>query len=79
MESCAVGLIAFGIGYLVLVQAGKEAGGMRILGKIVGIVIMVVSLLGGICAVKCKMGVCGGKAPMCPFTAKAAPEAPVQS
>lgn len=75
MASCAVGLIALGVGYLVFLNASKEKEGLKLLGQIIGIVIMVVSLLGGLCAAKCKMfgGSCpmiGGKA-MCPVSAKA--------
>jgi hypothetical protein len=66
MSGCALGLIALGVGYLVLIHAGREAGGIRTLGKIVGAVIMIASIAGMVCAAKCKMG--GGS---CPLTGKA--------
>ena len=69
--SCAVSLIALGIGYLVFVQAAKEKEGMKLLGQIIGIVVMIGALASGFYAAKCKHGGYG-KAPMCPFSTKAA-------
>ncbi len=64
---CATGLIALGIGYLVFLNASKEQGSLRQVGRIIGAVIIVVSILTGVCAMKCKTGGCpmSGKAPMC--------------
>ena len=68
MSGCAVGLIALGVGYLVFLQGSKEKEGLKLLGQVIGIVIMVASILAGLCVAKCKMF--GGKAPMCPITGK---------
>jgi len=82
MSGCALGLIALGVGYLVFLNASKEKGNLRMAGRIIGAVIIVVSVLGAICAVKCKMG--GGTCPMmgdkmmCPISAKTLAEAPQQ-
>jgi len=71
---CAVGLIALGVGYIVFLNASKEKGSLRQVGRVIGAVIIVVSVLIGICATKCKMmgGECpmSGKAGMCPITGK---------
>lgn len=70
--SCAIGLIALGVGYIVFLNASKEKGSVRLVGRIIGAVIIVASILAGICAVKCKMGGClmSGKASMCPVSGK---------
>ena len=75
---CAMGLVALGVGYLVLLYANKEKEGLKILGQAIGILIMVAALLSSLCAMtKCmKGGDCGksyshaSKAPMCPLTGK---------
>ena len=73
--SCGVGLIALGVGYLVLLSAYKEKEGLRLLGQVIGILIMIGAVASVMCAAKHKMDSCGkGKAPMCPFSAKAASE-----
>ena len=74
MSSCAVGLVALGVGYLVFLQASKEKEGLRLLGQVIGIVVMIGAVLSGICAAKCKMmgsGYSGSSgAPMCHMSAK---------
>jgi hypothetical protein len=77
--SCAMSLIALGVGYLVLLQANKEKEGLRILGQALGILIMIAAVLSSLCAVS-KCGMKGGyrgfeKAPMCPVSAKQLPSA----
>ena len=69
-------LIAMGLGFKVFAEAtanGKKT--IRQLGRLVGIFMMVVSLLGTICAISCAAkygqsgyGFMGGK--MCPLTGK---------
>ena len=70
--SCAISLIALGVGYMVFLNASKEKGNIRQIGRIIGAVIIVLSILSGIYMAKCKMDTCSmyGKAPMCPITAK---------
>ena len=65
---CAMGLIALGVGYLVLLQANKEKEGLKLLGQVIAVLIMIGALVSGICAAKCKF--LGEKAPMCPMSAK---------
>ena len=59
------------------VTAAQEKGSLRQVGRIIGAVIGVVSILMGVYAVKCKMtgGECSmsGKAAMCPITGKMLP------
>ena len=73
--SCATGLIALGVGYLVFLHASKEKEGLKLLGQVIGIVIMIASLLSSMCAAtKCmsQKGSChfSSKAPMCPLSGK---------
>jgi hypothetical protein len=73
-----MGLIALGVGYLVLLNANKEKEGLRLLGQAVGILIMIAAILSSICmASKCMSGKSCGKqgmmaksAPMCPMGAR---------
>ena len=73
--SCAVGLIALGVGYLVFLHASKEKEGVKLLGQVIGIFVMFAAVL---CLVgstaKCmKRDGCpfsGKKAPMCPMSSK---------
>lgn len=70
---CATNLIALGVGYLVFLKASKEQGSLRQVGRIIGAVIVALSILTGVCAIKCKSGSgCpfSGKAPMCPIMGK---------
>ena len=71
---CAIGLVALGIGYLVLLNANKEKEGLKVLGQAIGILIMVVSVLMGLCAMKkcIKGGSCGSysSSMMCPVSGK---------
>lgn len=73
--NCAMALVALGVGYLVLLQANREKEGVKLLGQVVAILIMIGAVASSICAAK---GSCGksGKAPMCPISSKmmAAPE-----
>ena len=78
--SCAMGLVALGVGYLVLLQANREKEGLKLLGQAIGILIMIGAVASSLCAVKgkCHDGYSkSGKAPMCPFSGKhQAEEAP---
>ena len=78
--SCAMGLIALGVGYLVLLNANKEKEGLKLLGQALGILIMIAALLSSLCAAsKCMKGrgcQMSSKASVCPFSAKAADQAP---
>ena len=74
--SCAVTLIALGVGYLVFMQASKEKEGVKLLGQTLGIFVMIASVLCLMCgAVKCALKGYGcpltsSKAPICLFGAK---------
>ena len=75
--SCGVALIALGVGYLVYLNAAKEKEGLKLLGQVIGVVIMVGAVVSSLCMAKCKMmgGACpmsSGKAMMCPVSAGAA-------
>ena len=73
MKSCAMELIAMGVGYLVFLKASKEAGSLRQVGRVIGAVIVAVAILTGVCGMRCKMGgkcYFSAKAPMCPVTVK---------
>ena len=72
--SCAVALVALSLGYLVYLHASKEKEGVKLLGQVIGIFVMIASVL-------CLMGSASkcmrkngcpfsGKAPMCPLSAK---------
>ncbi len=72
---CAMGLVALGVGYLVLLSANREKEGVKLLGQAIGIFIMVAAFLSSVCmAMKCGKGECGmsghGKAPMCPVSGR---------
>ena len=73
---CAVALVALGVGYLVLLQANKEKEGLKILGQVIAILVMLGASCSFLCAsLKCMKGDhCGksmsGKAPMCPMSGK---------
>jgi len=70
----ALGLIALALGYKVYVDASKEKEGVKLLGQVIGIVV----ILGALSLVACGVMKCvkyygcpmGGKA-TCPITAKA--------
>ena len=64
--SCAVGLIALALGYGVFLQASKEKEGLRLLGQVIGIAVMIGAVLSGFCAAKYKM-----MGPGCPMSSKA--------
>ena len=52
--SVAVCLIALALGYKVFADASKEKEGIRLLGQIIGIVVMVLALISTACAtMKC--------------------------
>ena len=74
--SCAVGLVALGVGYMVFLQASKEKEGLKLLGQIIGIVVMIGALGSGYYAAKCKMAGSGcpiaSKGAMCSFSPKMA-------
>ena len=61
----AVSLVALALGYKVFADAHKEKEGLKLLGQIVGIVVMIAAVLSMICgAMKCMNG------SQCPLTAK---------
>ena len=63
-------LIALGVGYLSYLQASKEKEGLKLLGQVIGIFVMIASLLSLFCSAgKCMMknGYGYDKAPMCPM------------
>ncbi len=80
--SCAMGLIALGVGYLVLLNANKEKEGLKLLGQALGILIMIAAVMSSLCAAtKCMRGgdyygrgksICpmSAQAPMCPLSHK---------
>ena len=74
--SCAVGLIALAVGYLVFLQGSKEKEGLKLLGQVIGIVVMIAAVLAVACgASQCKYlrSHCGGgheKGGMCPVSGK---------
>ena len=74
--SCALGLIALGVGYMVFVNANKEKEGLKILGQAIGIVIMIGAVLSSVCAAsKCShRGYGKGE---CAMSAKSAPICPM--
>ena len=63
--SCSLNLIVLGIGYIVLLKANRETKGLRLLGLLVGVLMMVGAVGSAICAAKC-----AGGAPMCPVSYK---------
>ena len=74
--SCAVSLVALSLGYLVYLHASKEKEGVKLLGQVIGLVVMIGAVMSMFCAAKyMKRDGCpfSGKAPMCPFT-KQVPE-----
>ena len=73
--SCAMALIALGVGYLVFLNANKEKEGLKLLGQAIGILIMIGAVLSSVChASKCmRKGECfmsKSGAPMCPLSGK---------
>jgi hypothetical protein len=53
-------LLALGFGYKIFADATKEQGGLKTLGRLIGIVMMVVSLImGAVCMAYCAKGACG--------------------
>jgi hypothetical protein len=77
---CALALIALGTGYLVLLNANKEKEGLKLLGQVIAILIIVGSVASALCSsMKCGKGGYGlAKGGMCPVSVKSA-EAPAQS
>lgn len=72
--SLALCLIALALGYKVFLDASKEKEGLKLLGQIIGIVVMALALVSAVCAsLKCmtKAG-CPmvSKAYNCPVSAK---------
>ena len=70
----AMALIALGVGYLVFLHASKEKEGVKLLGQVIGIFVMIAAVLSLFCSAAKYMnrGGCplSGKAPMCPFGSK---------
>ena len=70
--SCAMGLVALGVGYLVYLNANKEKEGLKLLGQVIGILIMIGAVMSSICgASKCmRGGHCSMSkgVPMCPIS-----------
>lgn len=80
--SCALALIALGVGYMVFLSANREKEGLKILGQVIGILIMIGAVMSTLCSMsKCmRKGHCSmssSGAPMCPVS-KPAKEAPQQ-
>ena len=62
---CLFSLFLLSVGYMVFSGASKEKDGLRILGQVIGIVVMLAALAGAAFGVmKCAKG-------MCPMTGKA--------
>ena len=78
----ATGLIALSLGYFVYAGASKEKEGIKLLGQIIGIVVMIAALMTTACsAMKCmaKSG-CPMMSKMCRFSEKMrCPMAPATS
>ena len=72
----ACSLLALSAGYFVFAHAsGQKAGDVRQIGRIAGIIVMLVALVGTVCGVACKAGKadCGmraAKSSYCPITAR---------
>ena len=74
--SCAMGLIAMGVGYLVILNANREKEGLKLLGQVIGILIMIGAVLSSVCAAsKCGRG--GYSKGGCPTMSKGAPMCPI--
>lgn len=54
----AVSLIALALGYQVYASALKEKEGLKLLGQIVGIFVMVAALFSAVCAIRCSIESC---------------------
>ncbi len=76
MHSLAWLLITIAVGYWVLIVASKEKGGLKKLGKVLGIVIIVLSFLGVGCKLYYKCSGTGyfgkGMGFKCPISQRAA-------
>ena len=71
----AVALIALALGYRVFADAHKEKEGLKLLGQVIGLVVMMAAVLCMVCgAVKCMLGSQGYMMSKggCPFAAKTA-------
>jgi hypothetical protein len=73
----SVSLIALCLGYLVYINAGKEKEGLKILGHVIGITVMILALLATTCGIAklSKSGLygksCGvAKSIACPLSAR---------
>lgn len=78
MGSSAGLLLAAVAGYWVMERAERHKGGLKTVGKVLGVVIIVASLLGVACAAWCGGASCGyGKGlmmkGMCPLSAPGSP------
>ena len=63
--SVPISLVALALGYFVFTGASKEKEGLKILGQVIGLVVMIGAVLSLVCAsMKCLSG--GG----CPFKSK---------
>ena len=62
----SVSLIALGTGYIVYVAASKEKEGMKMLGQVIGVVVMVAAVLSAVCGA----ARCASKSGACPMMAK---------
>ncbi len=79
--SCAMGLIALGVGYLVFLSASREKEGLKLLGQVIGITVMIAAVLSIVCAsAKCmKKGDYSMGKGSCPMVSKAAPMCPLSA
>ncbi len=74
--SCAMALVALGVGYLVLLNANKEKEGIKLLGQVIAILIMIGAVASSICAAsKCGHG--GYGKGECAMMSKGAPMCPI--
>ena len=64
--SIGVSLIALALGYKVFVDASRGKEGVRLLGQVIGIFVMLVALLATICGIRSQMASCmeGSGCPM---------------
>ena len=77
--SCAVALIALGVGYLVYLHACKEKEGVKLLGQVIGIFVMIAAVMSFMCsAAKCvRKGGHGWDKDNCPMMSSKAPMCPL--
>ncbi len=70
VHSIGILMISAAAGYWVLTLAAKEKGRVKMLGKVLGLVIILVSVLGSACKICYFMNCSRGMKGACPFTGK---------